>query len=148
MAIAASTTLTVVPDGLLHFLADYAPDPTVVLLRRGLKTDPGRFERLVAEWCFQFPHLNHRWVMPEPGGGSGAVFNRDAELVANADLVLAFFPDSGLEGGTGHVVERAIDLGVPVYSYTLSDETETGCERLGEVDPTDSWGPVLAEFLD
>ena len=101
----------------------------------------------MSEWCRQFGHLQHRWVMPEVGGGSGAVFNRDTELVQSADLVLAFFPDTGLDGGTGHVVERAIDVGTPVYSYTLNEDGESGCERLGEVDPTDEWGPVLGEWL-
>ncbi len=136
-----------VPDGLLHFLADACPNPTYVLLRRGISTDPGRFERLLAEWCSQFDHLNHRWIMPEVGGGAGSVFNRDTEMVGNADLVIAFFPDTGLEGGTGHLVERAIDLGVPVYSYMIDGRDGSGVERLGEVDPTDTWGPVLSEWL-
>lgn len=132
-----------VPDGFLHWLADWCPDPTTVFLRRGINTRPGKFESLVAEWCRMFGHLEYRWVLPDYGGGAGAVFNRDTELVSAADVVIAFLTEAGLEGGTGHVVERAIDRGVPVYSFTLGEDIQ----RLGEVDPTESWGPVLKEWI-
>jgi hypothetical protein len=141
VAVAASSSLDVVPQGLLEFLGDGTPDPTVVLLRRGVQSSPGRFESLIAEWCRQFAHLEHRWCFPDPKDGRAQVFNRDAEMVRASDLVLAFFVDQ-LEGGTAHVVERAIDLGVPVYSFSLGDEP-SGVIRLGEHDPTDSWGAVV-----
>jgi hypothetical protein len=133
-----------VPFELTEFLADYCPRPTLVVMRRPIKGRPGRFEQLVAEWCRMFDHLEHRWAMPEAGNGAGAAFRRDYDMVAGADLVLAFLTPDGMVGGTAHVVEAAIDRGSPVYSFIVGEESLT---RLGEVDPTDSWGPLIEEVF-
>ena len=130
------------PFELTDFLADYCPVTTTVFLRRGVVSPPGRFERLIAEWCLLL-HLEHRWALPDPDQGRAQVFNRDLEMVSGADLVLAFLGEDGMVGGTAHVVEAAIDRGVPVYSFIVAEEVT----RLGEVDPTDSWGPVIAEVF-
>jgi hypothetical protein len=40
-----------------------------------------------------------------------------------ADTVVAFFsPESLMTGGTGHVVEKAIDKETPVYAFEISEE--------------------------
>lgn len=142
VAVAASTTIDVVPEGLLHWLADGVKAATV-LLRRGINTRPGKFESLVAEWCRMYNHLDYRWILPDPADGPAMVFNRDTELVSAADVVIAFLTPAGLEGGTGHVVERAIDRGVPVYSFTIGEDLQ----RLGENDPTESWEDTIREWL-
>jgi len=122
------------------------PDPTTILLRRPSERPPGKFEQLVKEVIDHYAfHLSARWMLPVKAGGSGAVFNRDIEMVGLSDLVLAFFaPYHAMEGGTGHVVEVAIDRNVPVYSYTL-DETLT---RVGDHDPEATWQPLIKEYFD
>jgi hypothetical protein len=118
---------------------------TTVLLRRGMKSAPGAFERLVAELCRQSDHLEYRWLMPEPGRGPGAAFDRDNEMVRLSDLVLAFFaPGHVMEGGTGHVVETAIDRNVPVYSYAIGNTLT----RVGENDPQALWQERLAAYFE
>lgn len=63
-------------------------------------------------------------------------------MVAGADLVIAVFPPTKpMEGGTGHVVEKAIDQRVPAYAYTFDDRT--GFARVGEYDPENTWGQTL-----
>jgi hypothetical protein len=124
---------------------DALPDPTIVLLRRGNKRPVAEFERTVFDICRRSGHLQGRWMLPDPIGGPGAAFTRDIEMVALADLVLAFFaPYHAMEGGTGHVVEVAIDRNVPVYSYTL-DDTLT---RVGDHDPEAIWQPLIKEYFD
>jgi len=124
---------------------DGTPDGTTVLLRRGAYTAPGRFERLCRELVTQSGHLNVRWCMPDQEGGPGAAFLRDNEMVSRSDLVLAFFdPHNVMAGGTGHVVETAIDRAVPVYSFTVDEE---GLTRVGEHDPEAIWQETLAGYF-
>lgn len=95
---------------------------------------------MIAEWCKQFSHVEARWIIPDFDAGPGAVFDRDNEMVRRSDLVLAFFaPGRMMEGGTGHVVESAIDQGVPVYSF----EVNGALVRTGENDPDASWQSLI-----
>lgn len=111
-----------------------------------MKSAPGQFERLLYEMCRQSTHLEARWILPDPDAGPGAAFLRDNEMVSGSDLVLAFFdPQNVMTGGTGHVVETAIDRGVPVYSFILSDNALT---RLGDHDPGAIWQETVAGFFD
>ena len=124
---------------------DGVPRGATILLRRGVKADPGVFELLVREVVQQSGHLSYRWMMPEPDSGAGAAFNRDNEMVSAADLVLAFFaPNHTMEGGTGHVVETAIDRNVPVYSFTIDD---TSLTRVGDHDPDAIWQETVAAYF-
>ena len=125
---------------------DGTPDGTRILLRRGNKGAPGQFERLVREVVRQCSHLDVLWLMPEPDGGPGATFNRDNLMVASSDLVLAFFaPHHVMEGGTGHVVETAIDRNVPVYSFTIDDKALT---RVGDHDPDAIWQQTVEAYFE
>ncbi len=145
MTVAASAALRIAPDQLLYFLADGIPNNSRVWLRRGLKGTPGVFERMVAEWCRQYPHVEARWIIPDFDEGPGAVFNRDNAMVRDSDLVLAFFaPGRMMEGGTGHVVEAAIDQGVPVYSFELNG----GLKRVGEHDLEASWQATIQSWFE
>ncbi len=144
MTVAAAAALEVVPDALLHFIADGLPNNSRVFLRRGLKGKPGKFELMIAEWCRQYGHVEVRWEIPDFEEGAGAVFNRDNAMVRGSDLVLAFFaPGRMMQGGTGHVVEAAIDQGVPVYSFELNG----GLVRVGENDPDAAWQPTIDSWF-
>jgi len=109
-----------------------------------MKSRPGKFEQMIARWCLEMGHPEARWVVPDPDGGPGAVFNRDREMVKRADLVLAFFaPGATMEGGTGHVVECAIDLAIPCYSWVVDRDIV----RAGEHDPDASWQGTIHEWF-
>lgn len=104
-----------VVDHLLRTLVSLPVD-TVVLLRKGRKTPAGDFESLTQALCLQL-HINYEWCVPDEGGRE-AVFQRDISMVDQADAVVAYFaPDSVMEGGTGHVVEKAMDVDRPVFAY-------------------------------
>lgn len=97
------------------------PEGTSVLLRRGLKTDPGQFEQLVAQICEQLA-IDVEWMLPEPNGGRAAVFERDIAMAEKSDEVVAFFPPNAvMEGGTAHVVEKAIDADRLTNVYVVLD---------------------------
>lgn len=146
ICVVGGSTLEAIPWALYEYLMDGVPQGTIILLRRGNKTPPGRFEQLIAELIRQSGHLELRWMLPDPEGGPGAAFNRDNEMVSLADLVLAFFdPERVMAGGTGHVVETAVDRHVPVYSYAF-DETEM--QRVGESDPDARWQAVIGGWFD
>jgi len=107
-------------------------------MRRGINTLPGRVESAIAtaaklmDWPIE-------WFVPEPGGRD-QVFFRDIEMVREADVVLCVFTETDpMAGGTGHVVEKAIDRRVPVYAYTADIENPRVWHRLGEWDPDDAW---------
>lgn len=145
-AVVGSSTLEGIPWILYEFLMDGTRRGTQLFLRRGVKSPPGRFEQLIAELVRQSDHLELRWMLPEPDSGPGAAFDRDNEMVRHSDLVLAFFDaERVMQGGTGHVVESAIDMGVPVYSFALSD---IELSRVGEHDPDGRWQAVIGEWFD
>jgi len=143
--VAGASRLQAVPWALYEFLMDGLPAGTTILLRRGLTTSPGHFEKLTREIVRQSSHLEARWVQPDPDDGPGAVFLRDNAMVAAADLVLAFFePHHVMEGGTGHVVESAVDQAVPVYSFTIDD---TALVRVGDHDPGAIWQETVEAYF-
>ena len=124
---------------------DGTPRNTTVLLRRGAYSKPGRFERLVRELVAQSGHLDFQWCLPDPDAGPGSAFIRDNEMVAKADLVLAFFdPQNVMQGGTAHVVETAVDRSVPVYSYSMEEDALV---RVGDHDPEALWQETLEAFF-
>ncbi len=54
------------------------------------------------------------------GGQREENYRRDVDMVAASAFVIALFhPERVMEGGTGHVVEKALDQGKPVTCYTL-----------------------------
>lgn len=69
------------------------------------------------------------------------VYIRDMEYVRRADLVMAYFSTTEMSGGTGHVVEKAVDQDVPVYSWGLEEGHPGGRRfiRIGEHDPFGAW---------
>jgi hypothetical protein len=113
--------------------------PTIIM-RRGRETDPGPLEHDIAEMC-RIAGFPIEWRVPAPGGRDEVYF-RDMDMVTKADLVLAVFsPGRTMEGGTAHVVEKAIDLRVPAYAFTYNGKLE----RVGEYDPDDTWSRVIKD---
>lgn len=55
------------------------------------------------------------------GYGKAGVFRRDYDLVGSADRVIAFFSDTLIDGGTAHVVHAAIQKGIAVEAWALTD---------------------------
>jgi hypothetical protein len=86
--------------------------------------------------CQRVYWLKVEWLTPDPTGGPSATFERDEALVRSADLVLAYFASDRPTGGTARVVERAQDVGTPVYAYGLRDGRWA---RIGEHDPENAW---------
>ena len=69
---------------------------------------------------------------PDPRGGREGTYVRDAHMAQMADQVLAFFaPHTLMAGGTGHVVEKAIDKERPVVAYEID---ATGLRWVGSID--------------
>lgn len=129
-----SRALAGVPSLVVAFL-EQLPVDTTILLRRGNYSGPGNFELLVAECC-QLLWIPFEWCLPDLVEGPSATFLRDVAMVKHSDCVLAFFADEMMSGGTEHVVEKAIDAGVPVYAYGVRDGQFI---RIGEHDPDASW---------
>lgn len=113
------------------------PHDTAVLLRSGNKAQPGLFERVMAMACQELWWFTVEWIRPDPELGREGTFLRDVELSRRCDLMLAFFATDEITGGTGHCVEKAMDLGRPVYAWGLRDGAFV---RIGEHDPGNAWG--------
>jgi hypothetical protein len=62
---------------------------------------------------------------PIEGPSRGGAFVRDLKLIADADKIIAIFaPDRVMEGGTGHIVNKALDERKEVEAYTIDDTGE------------------------
>ena len=104
-------------------------------MRRGIATEPGPFEKRMAEVC-EMIGVEVEW-RPPANGGREEVYLRDVEMMHGVDLVVAVFPeDQPMVGGTAHVVEKAQDQRVPVYAYGW-DGFELSL--VGEWDPDNAW---------
>jgi hypothetical protein len=115
-----------------------ATDPVTIVMRGSAgKWAHNAFEMALHIMCVM---LDVRLEVHKPeAGGRKATFIRDIEMVESADVVLCVFSsEHPMEGGTAHVVEKAMDAGVPVYSYTCEPDSHVW-KRLGEHDPEDSW---------
>lgn len=140
VALVGSHTLTGVPDSLFEFIRTL-PTGSRILLRRGMKSAPGLFERTMAAFCnLDGIWCQYEWVLPDPIGGREATYLRDVAMTRRADLVLAYFADDKMEGGTEHVVEKALDAGTPVYSFGRVGDRFI---RIGEHDPDDVYGSIV-----
>lgn len=104
----------------LHGLYDPAR-PVTVLLRKPTARPLRPFEALVSSIATA---LGYEVKTFSPGpGGRAATFSRDVEAVAAADRVIAYFPaDDEMEGGTGHVVDKALDQERPCEAYVLDGD--------------------------
>jgi hypothetical protein len=78
-------------------------------------------ELAVFQLCLKFSREIQQFT--PTGTGRGSVYQRDYQLVEGATRVIAFFPlDHFMEGGTGHVVKAALDRGISVEAYAITDD--------------------------
>ena len=62
-------------------------------------------------------------VYDTEGPSRGGAFVRDLKLINDADKIIALFhPGRVMEGGTGHIVNKALDERKEVEAYTIDDE--------------------------
>lgn len=135
ITVVGSRKLGRLPKQLLSMMQLTFPSPAVVLLRHPLTKDKAEpFEQMVAKACDFFGIL-YGWMRPEPGG-RGKVYERDVNMVGRSDLVLAFFADDVMTGGTEHIIEKAMDQDVPHYAYGIRDDQLV---LLGSHDPYNLW---------
>lgn len=124
VVICGSRSLTLdgdVANALLTKLIEYdRAQPVTVLVRKPTSKPLRPFEALVASLATALGYEVDEW---EPGpGGRKATFLRDVEMVSASDAVVAIFPEGEeMDGGTGHVVEKALDQGRTVTAYVFID---------------------------
>jgi hypothetical protein len=135
VCVVGSRRLSGIPKELVTAMATVFPDQATVLLRHPLHRKPERFELMMEHACTVMG-FEVDWRKPEPGGRQ-MVYFRDIEMVGAADVVLAYFADDEMSGGTEHVVDKAIDQRVPVYSFGIRDGKLV---MLGSHDPDNVFG--------
>lgn len=114
-----------------HLVRELAvlPLEAVVLLRKPKTRPPAAFEAVVSEVCRDL-QITVEWFAPE-GRGREATYKRDVEMVRAADRVIGYFDgDAPMEGGTGHVMERAYIEGKPCQAWVW-DRPEEALGWLG-----------------
>lgn len=119
IVIAASRTVPVhIALGYVaHELAALPPGSSV-FLRKPTKRPASRFEMGVAVMATKLDLLV-RWWEPGPGGRQ-ATFLRDVSMVSAADEVLAYFTEAEvMTGGTGHVIDKALDQAKTCRAYSI-----------------------------
>lgn len=90
----------------------------MILLRKPLYGEVRLFESVVTALARAFS-LSVTYYEPEPGGRA-MIFYRDIDMVEDAQEIVAFFPEDGeMLGGTGHVVDTAINQSKPVRAYAV-----------------------------
>ena len=132
------------PRLLIKFFAAL-PDDAVILLRRGLYTEPNRFESDVENLC-HLVRLVVEWCVPDPSDetpGRAATYVRDYSMVESADLVLLFLmSDDDGSSGTAHLQDAALQADRPCYVYGIQDVTVT---RVGEYDPDHLYSELVPQ---
>jgi hypothetical protein len=122
------------------------PAQALVLLRRGLATEPGRFEQDVASLA-DIIGVKYEWRTPyitRWSSGRRAVWARDMDMLNEADLALCFYDVGQIgdeESGTVALVDKAMEVQVPVYAYALDEQGRV--IRVGEYDEKDEWANLV-----
>lgn len=133
------------PRLLIRFLTNL-PHGSTILLRHPKSGSVGDFEVDVMRMC-SVVGLAYNWRVPQPTTrlrGRRAVWARDTEMLAEADVALCFYDVGQIgdeESGTVALVDKAIALDVPVYAYALTSDNEV--IRVGEHDPKDLWAAMV-----
>jgi hypothetical protein len=94
--------------------------PGIILTR---KTKQFGVDQFVCAAC---EHLGKEFTVYDVEGPSrGGAFVRDLTLINDADKIIALFdPERVMEGGTGHIVNKALDERKEVEAYTVDDSGE------------------------
>jgi hypothetical protein len=122
------------------------PKGTTVLLRRPRSGNPQSFETMVSAGA-RAEGLHVDWFSPpEDVAGRASVFLRDIAMIERADILLAFFsPGREGDGGTAHLAEKAVDRGIPVWTYLVTPGRIT---RHGEQEPSQPVAPEMRDIID
>lgn len=115
------------PRWLISFLLNL-PSNTEVNLRSGMRKAE-TFELDVFRLCKTLG-LSTVWWIPEPNAevsGREATWERDYDMVAHSEVVIAFVTTADLErepldSGTVRLVEKAQDRGIPAYLYGVDED--------------------------
>lgn len=114
-----------------------------VLLRRPRSKEPNTFEVMVSAGAKSLGIPTEWFSPPEEVEGRASSFLRDIAMIERSDLLLAFFrPERAGDGGTAHLVDKAIDKDIPVWSYLVAPGQLT---RFGEHEPS---RPVADEMRE
>lgn len=131
---------------LLRFLLSLE-EPAILLRGPALPSStPGPFEVEVARLCDAL-EITYDIIVAAPDEygriGREGVFARDVEMVAKADLCLAYVSIDDMEhletSGTLHLVEKAQDQDKPVFLYMLNDIEPFSAKMIGSHDPQHAW---------
>lgn len=109
------------------------PPGSKVLLRapRNPEEPVGKVESVAAQMATDL-QLEVEMCFPPVGGGREGVLRRDYDMVERADRVIAYFsPERVMDGGTGHLVEAAINRDIPTEAWRLDVD--------GRLDRTGDW---------
>jgi hypothetical protein len=109
----------------------FFPNATTIL--RLIESNPGQIitrttkangiDAVVAGLCLMYGHPCEMYSMEGPSRGGAYV--RDLNLINDADKIIAIFaPDRVMEGGTGHIVNKALDERKEVEAYTIDEQGE------------------------
>jgi hypothetical protein len=108
------------------------PAGSIVLLRapRNPSEPVGKVEAVAAQMATDL-QLDVELCFPPVAGGREGVFKRDYTMIERADRVVAYFsPDKIMDGGTGHLVEAAMNRDIPSEAWRLDDGGRL--ERVGD----------------
>lgn len=110
-------------ETLLGTLQGHTEEELRILLRHPLKRSPGPVEVIASDVANKLG-ITTQWCYPdERKKGRAGAYVRDAHMVQISDMVLALFtPTTLMSGGTGHVVEKAIDKEIPVHAYEVDED--------------------------
>lgn len=99
------------------------PPGSIVLLRAPAgRLDLGATEMLAKRLANMLGLLVEVYP-PDEGPSRDTVFKRDYAMVERADHVFAYFwEDRVMEGGTGHLVEAAINRDIPTTAWAVNRE--------------------------
>lgn len=109
------------------------PDVVTILIRKGNRRPPQPFEAMV-ERLATFRRMRVEHAVPEIGRNRVGTFVRDVEMVDRSDVVLVFLDpseDPMGDGGTAHILQRAVDANRPLYAYAVHYD---GLQWIGGID--------------
>lgn len=92
----------------------------IILTRKTKAWGVDQFVRAACEY------LGREYTVYEVDGPArGGSFVRDLNLINDSDRIIAVFdPERVMEGGTGHIVNKALDERKEVEAYTVDDSGE------------------------
>ena len=107
----------------------FLPENSEIRVRADMR---GRFASPIEEWVSEICRVSGTDLHSFGTGTNCKAFERDRQMVQGVQQVIAFFPEATfMEGGTGHVVQCALEADVTTEAWV---ETLTGLELVAESD--------------